>query len=62
MNNQLLKETIIKHKKTISYILIILLLSVSLFTMGYVVYRFFFWEPIVIDPLIINWSNITLSS
>lgn len=45
-------------KKTLSWLIVVLLISISMFTIGYVIYRFFFWQP-PIDPLPfqINISN-----
>ncbi len=56
-DNSILKYIIENKQEMISY-LIVLLLSVSLFTIGYVIYRFFFWQP-PITPFVINISNFT---
>ena len=55
-----IKEYLIEHKREIMSYLIVILLSVSLLTIGWVIYRFFFWKP-PIDPssFIVNLSNLT---
>ena len=52
-------EKIIRRKKEIFFMLVILLISSSLFTIGYVIYRFFFWQPPVETlPFQVNFSNV----
>ena len=60
MNSPFL-EKIIKNKETretIMWVLIFSISALSLFTIGWVIYRFFFWEPYV-EPLAINLTNLT---
>ena len=57
MKNNTLLKNIIELKKEITVVILILLFSLSIFTIGWVIYRFFFWEPFV-DPFVINISNL----
>lgn len=58
MKNNLLLEQIRENKETIMWILIAAIFILSLSTIGWVIYRFFFWEPYV-DPFIINFTNLS---
>lgn len=54
------KEFLIENKQKIMGILSFLIIAVSLFAIGYVVYKFFFWEPpIGPAPFVVNMSNLT---
>ncbi len=56
------KEFLIEHKQKIMGILSFLIIAVSLFAIGYVVYKFFFWAPpIPPEPFKINLSNFNLT-
>ncbi len=60
MKNKTLIEEIIEKKREIYFVLLFLLISLSLFTIGYVIYRFFFWQPPVeVLPFQVNFSNLT---
>ncbi len=50
----------IEMRKTIFIILIFLLVSISVITIGWIIYRFFFWEPpiIPITNYVVNLSEI----
>lgn len=53
------KEYLIENKKKIMEILSFIIIAVSLFAIGYVIYRFFFWEaPLPPEQLIVNFSNL----
>ena len=59
-----IKKYLTENKQTILPILIknviFFLIASSLFTIGYVIYRFFFWEaPIDPTSFIVNLSNLT---
>lgn len=55
-----IKEYLIENKEKIMKILIFVLIAISLFTIGWVIYIFFFWEPeALIDPFKVNLSNLT---
>jgi len=54
------KEFLIENKQKIMKILIFLLVAVSLFTIGWVIYRFFFWAPpLPPEPFQVNFSNLS---
>jgi hypothetical protein len=62
MDREKLTEFIIENKQTLTFLILILLVCISLFTIGYVTYRFFFWVPPEIpstELLIVNISNLT---
>ena len=54
------KEYLIENKQKIMGILSLIIIFVSLFAIGYVIYKFFFWKP-PLDPVpfIVNMSNLT---
>ncbi len=56
------KEYLIENKRKIMAVLSVLLISISLFTIGWVIYRFFFWTPpVAVDPFAVNFSMFNLT-
>ncbi len=53
-------DWIIKNKTTLTFTLMFLIMALSLFAIGFVIYIQFFWEPKeIVDPFWINLSNLT---
>lgn len=53
-----IEKYLIENKQRILSIIRFLIVSVSVFTIGYVIYKFFFWQPpISPEPFILNLSS-----
>lgn len=60
MIKQKLTEWFIKRKQFLTFFLISLIFGLSAFSIFYVIYYFFFWQPpTMVDPFWINISNLT---
>ena len=49
-----------RNKQTLTFWIILSIVALSLFTIGFIIYFQFFWEPKeIVDPFWINISNLT---